>query len=400
MEEKKTGYLQSFRQTPDAKHIDALDGIRVLIILIVGWFHIWQQSWYSPSFTIPFFNAYISLDFLLRSGYMWVDAMLLLSGFLLYLPYAQAGGKLPKALPFYKRRLIRILPSYLLAVAFFFTLACFEHKYGNVTDALKDLGAHLTFTHTFFYFSYLGSPINGVLWTLAIEMQFYLLFPLLARCFHKKPVLTYLGMAAIAFGYRYYVGATKPDTSMWFNQLPAFLDVYANGFVAASAFAALRKCLGEKADGKMKLFFTAMIVICVCLLMQIARAQAGSVGYDTIRQGQMDRRFSFTVIVGCLMVCAAFSCSGVRYLLGNRVMRFLSAISFQFYMYHQFLAVRLRELKFVPSASETPWSASERHWQVSYTLICFALAIIVSALITYLFEKPIARAFRRKMSEK
>ena len=398
MAEKISGYFQSFRKTPDTRHVDVLDGIRVLIILIVGWFHIWQQGWYSPSFTIG--NEYISLDFLLRSGYMWVDGMLLLSGFLLYLPYTQAGNQLPKALPFYKRRLIRILPSYLLAVTFFFTLACFENKYGSLADALKDLGAHLTFTHTFFYFSYLGSPINGVLWTLAVEVQFYLLFPLLAFCFKKKPVLTYMGMAAIAFGYRYYVGATKPDTSMWFNQLPAFLDVYANGFVAASAFAALRKSFGEKMDGKVKVFFTAAMVVCACLLMQMARAQAGSPTYDAIRQGQMDRRFPFTAALGCLMVCAAFSCSGVRFLLGNRFMRFLSAISFQFYIYHQFLAVRLRELKFVPSASETPWSAPDMRWQITFTMLCFVLAIILSALITYLFEKPIARAFRRKMGEK
>jgi peptidoglycan/LPS O-acetylase OafA/YrhL len=398
VEENKAGYLQSFRQTPDARHIDVLDGIRVLIILIVGWFHIWQQGWYSPSFTIG--SQYISLDFLLRSGYMWVDAMLLLSGFLLYLPYAQAGGELPKAIPFYKRRLIRILPSYLLAVAVFFTLACFEHKYGKPVDALKDLGAHLTFTHTFFYFSYLGTPINGVLWTLGVEVQFYLLFPLLARCFHKKPVLTYLGMAAVAFGYRYYVGATKPDTSMYFNQLPAFLDVYATGFTAASAFAVLRKNLGKQADGRVKVFFTAMIVVCVCLLMQMARAQAASNGYDVIRQGQMDRRFPFTATLACLMVCAAFSLSGVRFLLGNRVMRFLSAISFQFYMYHQWLAVKLRELRFVPSASETPWSAPDRHWQISFTLLCFLLAIILSALITYLYEKPLARVLRRKMNVK
>ncbi len=398
MAEKGTGYLQSFRQTPGIRHIDALDGIRVLIILIVGWFHIWQQSWYSPSFTIS--NEYFSLDFLLRSGYMWVDGMLLLSGFLLYLPYTQTGSGMPKAAPFYKRRLIRILPSYLLAVTFYFTLACFENKYGNLTNALKDLGAHLTFTHTFFYFSYLGSPINGVLWTLAVEVQFYLLFPLLAFCFRKKPVITYLGMAAIAFGYRYYVGATKPDTSMWFNQLPAFLDVYANGFVAASAFAALRKSFGEKADGKVKVFFTAVIVVCVCLLMQMARAQAASVGYDNIRQGQMDRRFPFTATLACLIMCAGFSCAGVRFLLGNRIMRFLSAISFQFYIYHQFLAVRLRELKFVPSTSETPWFDSDLHWQISFTLLCFVLAVILSALITYLFEKPIARAFRRKMDKK
>ena len=222
-------HFRAYNRLPSLSRIDVLDGVRALCVFLVGWFHIWQQGWLTPHFMIG--NRFISLDFLLRSGYLWVDGMLLLSGFLLYLPYTQARSELPKALPFYKRRLIRILPSYLLAVAFFFALSCLENKYGNLSNALKDLGAHLTFTHTFFYFSYLGSPINGVLWTLAVEMQFYLLFPLLARCFHKKPVLTYLGMAAIAFGYRYYVGATKPDTSMWFNQLPADADGPSPGWV-------------------------------------------------------------------------------------------------------------------------------------------------------------------------
>lgn len=396
--QKAAEYFRSFRQTPDDTHIDTLDGLRVLIILIVGWFHIWQQSWFSPYFSVG--ETYVSLDFLLRSGYMWVDGMLLLSGFLLYLPYTRSGSKLPGAVPFYKRRLVRILPSYLLCVAFFFAGACFEGRYGSVLDAVKDLAAHLTFTHTFFYFSYLGSPINGVLWTLAVEVQFYLLFPLLARCFKKKPVITYIVMAAAAFGYRYYVGATKPDTSMWFNQLPAFLDVYANGFVAASVFAALRKALGERMDSKVKIFFTALTVVCVCLLMEIARAQAGSVGYDAIRQGQMDRRFSFTAVLACLMICSAFSCTALRFLLGNRVMRYLAAISFQFYMYHQWIAVKLKELKFIPSASETPWSASDHVWQVSFTVLSFVLAIILSTLITYLFEKPVARALRKKLGEK
>ncbi|MBR4429088.1 MAG: hypothetical protein IKS78_07000, partial [Clostridia bacterium] len=136
------------------------------------------------------------------------------------------------------------------------------------------------------------------------------------------------------------------------------------------------------------------------LLLQMARAQAASAGYDAIRQGQMDRRFPFTAALACLMVCLPFSLSGVRFLLGNRVMHFLSAISFQFYMYHQWLAVKLKELRFVPSASETPWSAPDRHWQISYTLLCFVLAVLLSALITYLFEKPLARAFRRKAGVK
>ena len=76
--------FHSYRMWPDATPLDALDGVRVLCILLVGWFHIWQQSWLAPQFEV--LGEFVSLDFLLRSGYIWVDGLLLLSGFLLYLP--------------------------------------------------------------------------------------------------------------------------------------------------------------------------------------------------------------------------------------------------------------------------------------------------------------------------
>ena len=48
-----------------------------------------------------------------------MDGLILLSGFLLFLPHAgcrQEGTKPPSVLAFYRNRLWRILPSYLLAV--------------------------------------------------------------------------------------------------------------------------------------------------------------------------------------------------------------------------------------------------------------------------------------------
>ena len=126
-ERKRFQPFLSYRMWPDAKHLDVLDGVRVLCILLVGWFHIWQQSWLSPQFEV--LGEFISLDFLLRSGYLWVDGLLLLSGFLLYLPYTQAGSRLPAVGAFYKRRLIRILPSYLLCVIPLFILFAFCEKY-------------------------------------------------------------------------------------------------------------------------------------------------------------------------------------------------------------------------------------------------------------------------------
>ena len=39
------GWLADVRQNPDTRHVDTCDGVRALAILIVAWYHIWQQSW-------------------------------------------------------------------------------------------------------------------------------------------------------------------------------------------------------------------------------------------------------------------------------------------------------------------------------------------------------------------
>ena len=384
--------FRPYREPPDEKHIDVLDGFRALMILLVGWFHIWQQSWLSP--TLPMIG---SLDFLLRAGYMGVDGMLLLSGFLLYLPWTGAG-KAPGARAFYTRRLIRILPSYLFCVIPLFVISLIQGKYPSPLFAVKDLLAHLTFTHTLFRDTYFSSPLNGALWTVAVEMQFYLLFPLLARLFRKKPALTFLGMTGIAFAFRLFA-FRQEDPSMYFNQLPAFLDVYALGFAAASGYAALRKALGaRKWSGAVRWLFTALFALCLCQALAVLRGQAYDPAYGTVMKGQLARRFPFALAAAGMMVCAACAAPPLRFLLGNRLMRFLAGISFQFYIWHQLIAVQLKAWGFPPSASAAPWSAGEYTWQVTYTLLCFLTALAWAALTTYLFERPAARALRRKMN--
>jgi peptidoglycan/LPS O-acetylase OafA/YrhL len=79
----------------DEKHIDVLDGIRALAVLGVLWFHFWQQNWISPYFKLPFLtslglSASVSLDFLPRAGFLFVDLLLFLSAFCLFLPYVRA----------------------------------------------------------------------------------------------------------------------------------------------------------------------------------------------------------------------------------------------------------------------------------------------------------------------
>ncbi|MBE0601491.1 MAG: hypothetical protein IH607_06850, partial [Firmicutes bacterium] len=59
-----------------------------------------------------------------------------------------------------------------------FVLAVLNGAYRSAAAGGADLLTHLTFSFTFFKSTYLFTPINGVLWTIAIEVQFYLI----SRC--------------------------------------------------------------------------------------------------------------------------------------------------------------------------------------------------------------------------
>ena len=225
--------LKAAEKSPSATHLPALDGLRWLMVFSVACFHYWQHSWWTPRAQLGAFN--LDPDAWLRTGYIWVDGMLLLSGFLLFLPHAEsraAGRGQPAFTDFYRRRFARIMPSYLLSLlVMLLVVALPEKRYASFWKGAGDVLAHLTFTHPWFKDTNLYTPLNGVLWTLGVEVQFYLIFPLVARAFWKKPLLTYLGGALIAFGFRAYA-MNQADSAMLVNQLPAFMDVYMNGFLA------------------------------------------------------------------------------------------------------------------------------------------------------------------------
>ncbi|MBQ4436582.1 MAG: hypothetical protein II879_10895, partial [Clostridia bacterium] len=91
-------------------------------------------------------GVYVNLDYIPRSGYAAVDGLIFLSGLLMFLPYA-GTGRSPRPLQYYRRRLIRIAPAYVLAIVVsFFLDALPAHRYATVWEAVRDLLAHFTFT--------------------------------------------------------------------------------------------------------------------------------------------------------------------------------------------------------------------------------------------------------------
>ncbi len=404
------------------KRIPELDGLRVLMIFIVSWYHIWQQSWLRPVI-----GSY-SLEYLVRSGYVWVDGTVLLSSFLLFLPYAKAMREnlpAPDTRAFWFRRIRRILPSYwFIILVTRFAVAIPWGLYETPQFLVKDVVTHLTFTFPFFRDTYIFTPLGAASWTLAIEVQAYLLFPLIAKGVMKKPALTLGVMCAVCFGFRAWCIWSLTDYSLVVNQLVNFLDVYVMGILAAMLYPVLadhmEKISGTQDKKKYLRQSLATLVFAAALfgLIRLLRVQSASgqytsgsgfagwisgllnmqgpvSDYQVIQRNQMIYRPAYALGFATLMLSAPFSLLPLRKLLGNPVTKFLGGISMNYYLIHQTVIVHMKRVRFPGSVSDAPNTVGEQPWQNQYTWFAFGISLALAVIVTYAVEKPAARLLNK-----
>ena len=385
------GLRERWLAPPEPDYAAAGDLLRVICILMVGWFHIWQQSWLSPAVKLG--GRWLDFTPWVRTGYMFVDMMLALSGFLCYLPYA--NGRERPAGEFYLRRGLRILPSYWLSLAVMLIFGLADPNRAELPRLWLDLLAPLGFVQNLWAFSYTATRMNVVLWTLAVEVQFYLLLPLIAPVFRKRPIVTYAAMTGLGLSFMLLWTAPMADTTLFVNRLPNMLAVYANGMLAAHAYARLCRVKGNR--GWIALTGLALMIASAGVAAMILYRQSFASGYDALRLGQLRWRWLFSLCASAFLLGGSVTFAPIRRAIANPAVRFLSGVSFNFYIWHQWLAVRLKQWR-VPAyqAAENPNMAGEMPWQLHYTLLCFAAALALAVLVTYLVEKPAAKYGRRR----
>jgi peptidoglycan/LPS O-acetylase OafA/YrhL len=161
-----------------ADRIASIDGLRAFAFLLVFAFHSWQ---FAGSPDIPVLSTVVAQN-------IRPDFFVVLTGFVLFLPFARDPSRLGRFAPrpYLNRRLRRIVLPYYAALAYAIllpqALVLMMKLLGREASwqpwpSPGDLLSHLTFTHMFF--PQYWSTINGSLWTMALEMQLYLLFPFL-----------------------------------------------------------------------------------------------------------------------------------------------------------------------------------------------------------------------------
>ena len=376
----------------ETNHIGVLDGVRTAAIFVVLWFHFWQQTWLMPYYPTPFLAwlgiQAIDLNAIRRCGYLCVDLTILLSGFVLFLPYARntfEGKPLDSIGAFYRKRAARILPSYLFAVLAMFFVAVSDGAYATRPAFLwKDLLTHLSFTFLIWPDTYLFSAINGVFWTVAIEMMFYSFFPFLAKFFQKHPLPTYLAMLAIGAAFTFGFCLRREDLPFMANRFLTFFPVFANGMLCAYAYVWFVK----KAPQKLLLSCIGTVVAALCVV-GIVKLFSSCSSAKVLQAWQLTYRIPLSYAFGGFVLGMAVSARPIRMLLSNSVMRAGALISYNLYLWHQFLIVRLRMALGCRSGADVVALGVQTQWMLHTEALL--LALVVSIVLTYGLEKPLYR---------
>jgi peptidoglycan/LPS O-acetylase OafA/YrhL len=164
----------------DSRRLRGIDALRGAAALGVVLYHAVEQGQHAlPNNLLQY--PIRAVQFASSFGYIGVFLFFVISGFCIHLQWARtkAAGTEPEIRfgPFWKRRIRRLYPPYMITLLLFLLMAASTVGINLTHFFFYDIGMHLLMLHnldpTTCY------TINGVFWTLAIEEQLYLAYFLL-----------------------------------------------------------------------------------------------------------------------------------------------------------------------------------------------------------------------------
>jgi peptidoglycan/LPS O-acetylase OafA/YrhL len=187
---------------PCSQRIIELDGLRGLAVLMVL---LWHFVGSIIDVNLGFLAQVSAWTFILgRTG---VDLFFVLSGFLITgIIQDRKRGSLEFLGSFYARRACRILPPYLLLLLIFWCCT-FLFTPSHVFNDSTSIWYHLSFTQNYWMSNHRSWGPDGmsITWSVAIEEQFYLLYPALILFLSRKSLFVALvSVAVFSALFRYF----------------------------------------------------------------------------------------------------------------------------------------------------------------------------------------------------
>ena len=177
--------------------IPSLDGLRGIAILLVLLLHFGQFGHGLPAPTVLADKVFIHAA---RTGWMGVDLFFVLSGFLITGILYDTKGSPRYFRQFYARRVLRIFPLYYVALALFLIiLPAMRPEHWVLRDLTTDAAWYWTYLYNVKVAvdGFRPSSALGHFWSLAVEEQFYLVWPIAVLWLGRKHLLVACVIAVV-----------------------------------------------------------------------------------------------------------------------------------------------------------------------------------------------------------
>jgi peptidoglycan/LPS O-acetylase OafA/YrhL len=355
---------------PSATYYPKLDSVRAIAVLFVLFHHY-------------FFERITSL---LQLGSFGVDVFFTLSGFLItgilisYRSIKPIGAALKK---FYFRRILRIFPIYYLYILIIVLI--FREEIS------RKLIMWVSFYGFNFYVIYHGwnKFYFSHLWSLAVEEQFYLVWPFLILIFPFKYLRNLIVLAIlISIGFSYY--NLHKDFVSYMHPISCMQALAIGALVKYFTIFHFDKCIRiERKLIQFLLFFSALWI---CSL--IAFDHGFLYAYPLLRTFA-----SLTTAVLIIHIVSESRSKRLDKILGSKSLQFIGRISYGIYLYHVLIMVLLD-----PPIHQIVNNLTSKHNLLRYntyiitTPLYSAITILIAWLSFKYIESPINRLKNRNFN--
>lgn len=356
-------------ETPVRSHYPGLDGLRGVAILLVILYHNFGF--------IPFFNY----------GWLGVDLFFVLSGFLITEILLDTRNAANYFRNFYTRRILRIFPLYyLVLILFIMVFPLFKHFPYNLDFYTNNQVWFWFYVQNWLLIVKDWNNNAGLLnhfWSLAVEEQFYIVWPFLILMVKKPRHLFTLTLALL-------IAVIVARTLIWMNKsdFPAygnlFLFTRIDGILIGAMLALVKQ-------------FNYQFLKKYAFLVTFSLAGINFLFYFINRTQQFS--FPYWAIVGYTTFAAMFAMlafetidRGNRLLnaiLNNSLLRFTGKISYGFYIFHWPVYLLLYEI--TDRWVRTFITFSEKSITLAASALLTLMAFLVAVISYYGFERYFLR---------
>lgn len=365
------GSIPSIPKKKERIFFPNLDGLRFYSFAAVFFFHVWLLFFHR--YDVQGVTASI-VKFLFQNGEVGVNFFFVLSGFLityLLIEEKRFTGRI-HVINFYIRRILRIWPLFYVIV--FFGLVVYPHlKAMTGGDAIGGFQqwTYFVFLNNFDFIHNQPPAIISILWSVAIEEQFYLCWPLILSLVplrHSKWVFYTIILGSLVFR-AFHI---HDERVLMFNTFAVIGDMALGGMLAYEIIfrKGFRKFIEE-----LPRWFIAIVYACTLAIVLFRHE---------IFQGPLlvVERLCFAILFGTIILEQNFSKHSLWKLSNTPRITKLGIYTYGLYCIHV-IAMTITEMGFKLAGTDMHHPA----WIMLAATIAFSLNILLAYLSYHLFEK-------------